>query len=183
MILNVVNFDIEGLKLFNIKSFKDNRGSFSEVFLSNIDIPEIKKKYVQENESISNYGVFRGMHFQKGKNSQSKLIRVVKGRVIDVICDLRKSSSTFKKSISLELFPNQMIFIPKGFAHGFLSLEEETILNYKSDNYYNYKSEAGFNLFDSDLNIKFPLKLEDITISEKDRLLPNLDNSYIYRNL
>ena len=85
------------------------------------------------------------MHLQKGNYSQSKLIRVVKGKVIDVICDLRKSSPSFKKNIFIELNPNQLLFLPKGLAHGFLSLDECTILNYKCDNYYNQSSESGFN--------------------------------------
>jgi len=183
MILETKNFEIEGLKLFDIKSFKDKRGFFSEVFQSKLDYPEFKIKYVQENESISSYGVFRGMHLQKGNDSQSKLIRVVKGKVIDVVCDLRKSSSTFKKNIFIELNTNQLLFVPKGLAHGFLSLEEGTILNYKCDNFYNYNSETGFNLFDSKIEIDFPLESDHIIMSTKDKSLPELDNSYIYEDL
>ena len=183
MILETKNFEISGVKLFSIKSYEDNRGSFSEVFLSKLDYPEFNIEYVQENESISNFGVFRGMHLQKGNHSQSKLIRVVKGKVIDVICDLRKSSSSFKKIIFIELNPDQLLFIPKGLAHGFLSLEEGTILNYKCDNFYNQSSESGFNLFKSKLEIDFPLLLDDISISIKDKSLPDLDNSYIYEEL
>jgi len=183
MILDTKNFEISGVKLFSIKSYEDNRGLFSEVFLSKLDYPEFKIEYIQENESISNFGVFRGMHFQKGNNSQSKLIRVIKGKVIDVICDLRKSSSTFKKNIFIELNTNQLLFVPKGLAHGFLSLEEGTILNYKCDNYYNYNSETGFNLFESKLEIDLPLESDDIILSNKDKSLPDLDNSYIYEDL
>ena len=183
MILDVKNLEISGVKLFSIKSYKDNRGTFSEVFPSKLDYPEFKMKYVQENESISNYGVFRGMHMQKGNNSQSKLIRVVKGKVIDVVCDLRKSSPSFKKNIFIKLYPNQLLFLPKGLAHGFLSLEENTVLNYKCDNYYNYNSESGFNLFKSNIDIELPLESDDIIMSFKDKSLPGLDNSYIYENL
>ena len=183
MILDTKNFEISGVKLFSIKSYKDNRGLFSEVFLSKLDYPEFKIEYVQENESISNFGVFRGMHLQKGNHSQSKLIRVVKGKVIDVICDLRKSSPTFKKIISIELIPNQLLFLPKGLAHGFLSLEEGTILNYKCDNYYNNDSESGFNLFKSKVEIDFPFKIDNLIISNKDKSLPALNNSYIYEEL
>ena len=180
MILDIKNFEISGVKLFSIKSYEDNRGSFSEVFLSKLDYPEFNIEYVQENESISNFGIFRGMHFQKGNYSQSKLIRVVKGKVIDVICDLRKSSPSFKKIIFIQLNLNQLLFLPKGLAHGFLSLEEDTILNYKCDNYYNQSSESGFNLFNSKVEIDFPLVLDDISLSIKDNSLPDLDNSYIY---
>ena len=183
MILDVKTFKIRGVKLFNMKLNQDYRGSFSEVFLSNLETPEFKIDFVQENESISNFGVFRGMHLQKGNHSQSKLIRVVKGKVIDVVCDLRKSSSSFKKNIFIELYPNQLLFLPKGLAHGFLSLEEGTILNYKCDNYYNNNSESGFNLFSSNIEINFPLKIDDIIMSNKDKSLPNLDNSYIYEEL
>ena len=183
MILETKSFEISGVKLFSIKSYKDNRGIFSEVFQTKLDHPEFKIEYVQENESFSNYGVFRGMHLQKGDNSQSKLIRVVKGKVIDVICDLRKSSPSFKKIIFIELNPNQLLFITKGLAHGFLSLEEGTILNYKCDNFFNQSSESGFNLFKSKVEIDFPLKSDDIIMSSKDKKLPAIDNSYIYKNL
>ena len=183
MILETKNFEISGVKLFSIKSFEDKRGVFSEVYLSKLDHPEFKIEYVQENESISNFGVFRGMHFQKGNHSQSKLIRVVKGKVIDVVCDLRKSSPSFKKIIFIKLNPNKLLFLPKGLAHGFLSLEESTILNYKCDNFYNQSSESGFNLFNSKVEIDFPLLKDDISMSIKDKSLPDLDNSYIYEEL
>ena len=183
MILDTKNFEILGVKLFSIKSYEDNRGLFSEVFLSKLDYPEFKIEYIQENESISNFGVFRGMHFQKGNHSQSKLIRVVRGKIIDVICDIRKSSPSFKKIIFIKLIPNQLLFLPKGLAHGFLSLEEGTILNYKCDNYYNQSSESGFNLFKSKIEIDFPIESDDIIMSYKDKSLPGLDTSYIYENL
>ena len=133
--------DVEGVKLFDIESHDDYRGSFKEVFISKSNIDEFNLTYIQENESISNLGVFRGMHFQKNNFSQSKLIRVVKGKVLDIICDLRKSSTTFKKIISIELDDKKILFLPKGIAHGFLSLEQ-TILNYKCDNIYNPKFES-----------------------------------------
>ena len=183
MILSTKNFEIVGVKLFSIKSHDDNRGKFSEVFLSKLDYPEFKIDYIQENESISNHGVFRGMHFQKGNYSQSKLIRVVKGKIIDVVCDLRKSSQSYKKLLFIKLDPNKVLFIPKGLAHGFLSLEEGTILNYKCDNYYNHNSETGFNLFESKIEVDFPIELNDIIMSTKDKSLPELDNSYIYEEL
>ena len=183
MISHIKNFDIPGVKLFNIKTFNDKRGLFSEVYLTKLDYPEFKIEYVQENESINNFGVFRGMHLQKGNCSQSKLIRVITGKVIDVICDLRMSSPTFKKIILIELNPNQLLFLPKGLAHGFLSLKEGTILNYKCDNFYNQSSESGFNLFKSKVEINFPLESDNIIMSIKDKTLPDLDNSYIYEEL
>ena len=183
MILNAKELDIRGVKLFELNPYLDKRGSFSEVFLTKSVYKEFNINYVQENESISKKNVFRGMHFQKGKYSQSKIIRVVKGKVIDVICDLRKSSKTFKKIMQLELDPYKLLFIPKGLAHGFFSLEEETILNYKCDEFYNSKYESGFNLLNSNLNIEFEIKNEDILISEKDKNLPVFDKSYIYEDL
>ena len=119
------------------------------------------------------------MHFQKGKFNQSKLIRVVKGNVIDVICDLRKSSKTFKKLLFIELKPQKILFLPKGIAHGFLSTEE-TILNYKCDNFYNPEYDSGFNLFNSNLKLKFNLDINKIITSEKDKLLPKLKESYFF---
>ena len=183
MILNSKELDIKGVKLFDLKLYKDERGSFSEVFLTNSVYKEFNINYVQENESISNKNIFRGMHFQKGKYSQSKMIRVVKGKIIDVICDLRKSSKTFRKIIQLELDPHKLLFIPKGLAHGFFSLEEGTILNYKCDKFFNSKYESGFNLLKSDLNVDLKIKKEDILISEKDKNLPVFDKSYIYEDL
>ena len=122
------------------------------------------------------------MHFQKDDYSQSKLLRVVKGKVIDFICDLRKSSSSFKKIIFIELNQNQILYIPKGLAHGFLSLEE-TIISYKCDNYYNKDFESGFNLFNSDISFDLPIDLDDIILSKKDKELPSLKNSYIFELL
>lgn len=183
MIVDTKSFEILGVKLFSIKSYSDNRGLFSEVYLSNLNFPEFKINYVQENESISNYGVFRGMHLQRGNYSQSKLVRVIKGKVIDVVCDLRKSSPSFKKKIFIELNTNQLLFLPKGLAHGFLSLEDGTIFNYKCDNYYNKYHESGFNLFKSDIKFNFPLKPKDIMMSDKDKSLPDLEKSYFYNKL
>ncbi len=183
MILNSKELDISGVKLFDLKLYKDERGSFSEVFLTKSLYKEFNINYVQENESISKKNVFRGMHFQKGKYSQSKMIRVVKGKVIDVICDLRKSSKTFKKIIQLELDPNKLLFVPKGLAHGFVSLEDNAILNYKCDNYYEPESESGFNLLKSNLDIDLKINKKNIIISDKDKVLPVLDNSYIFEDL
>ena len=183
MISTVKELEIKGVKLFSIKNYKDLRGNFSEVFLNNLDYKEFNLDYVQENESISKKNVFRGMHFQKGKYSQSKLIRVVKGRVIDFICDLRKSSKTFKKIIKIDLDPYKILFLPKGLAHGIFSLDEDTILNYKCDEIYNSNYESGFNLLNSDFIIDLKIEKKDILISDKDRDLPILDKSYIYKDL
>ena len=183
MILHSEDLPITGVKLFELKTYLDKRGSFSEVFLTNSVYKEFNINYVQENESRSKKNVFRGMHFQKGNCSQSKIIRVIKGKVIDFVFDLRRSSKTFKKIMQIELDPYKLLFLPKGLAHGFLSLEEDTILNYKCDNYYNKDLESGFNLFKSKIEINLPLKTDEIILSKKDSLLPHLDNSYVFEDL
>jgi len=177
MIIKSQNLHLGGPRLFTIKKYQDNRGSLSEVFLMNTNLPEFNINYVQENESVSKKGVFRGMHFQKGKYSQSKLIRVVKGKVTDFICDLRKSSKYFKKIIIVDLNPSKILFVPKGFAHGFLSLTENTILNYKCDNFYNPKYESGFNLFNSDIDINLNFN-SSLLMSDKDNNLPSIEKCY-----
>tara|TARA_Y100000588_G_scaffold362818_1_gene424880 strand:+ start:101 stop:652 length:552 start_codon:yes stop_codon:yes gene_type:complete len=174
---------INGLKLFTIKSYSDKRGRFSEVYMNNSKYKELNIKYLQENESVSKYGVFRGMHFQKGKYAQSKLVRVVKGRVLDFVYDLRKSSITFKKLISVELNAGNLLFVPKGLAHGFLSLDDETILNYKCDNYYYPSFDSGFNPFKSNLISNINFEKENIILSDKDKNLPSVDNTYIYKHI
>ena len=183
MILDSEILGINGVKKYTIKSYSDSRGEFSEVYVRKSEHKELKIKYIQENESISKIGVFRGMHFQKGKYAQSKLVRVVKGRVLDFVCDLRKSSNTFKKLLSIELNTNNLLFVPKGLAHGFLSLENETILNYKCDNYYYPTFDSGFNPFKTDLLSNINFKNDEIILSDKDKNLPSINNTYIFNNL
>ena len=130
MIIDVENLDIIGVKLFKINTYNDFRGSFIETHKNNTNHQEFNLNYVQENESKSKFGVFRGMHFQTGRHSQSKLIRVVEGKIVDFFCDLRKSSKTFGEINFVILKPNNISFLPKGMAHGFLSLDKNTIINY-----------------------------------------------------
>ncbi len=183
MILSTKVLDIKDVKLFNLNSYCDKRGSFLEVFKSNLDFKEFKLNYVQENESKSKYGVFRGMHFQKGIYSQAKLLRVVNGKILDFICDLREGSPTFKKIISIELTNENILFLPKGMAHGFLALEDDSIINYKCDNYYNPKYECGFNLFSSKLDLDLNFNKKDLIISKKDKKLKDLNQTYFFRNI
>lgn len=158
--------------------FNDERGSFFEAFnqkafreLSNLDI-----QFVQDNQSVSKKNVLRGLHLQLGEHSQSKLVRVIKGEVLDVCVDVRKGSKTFGKHISHKLSDknNHQLFIPKGCAHGFLVLSEEAIVNYKCDAFYNKASESGIIYNDSELNIDWSLSHENIILSEKDTKLPTL---------
>lgn len=163
--------DIEGVYIIEPRVFNDKRGYFFESwnkadFESHIG----KVDFVQDNESKSSYGVLRGLHYQKGDCSQAKLVRVIKGTVLDVAVDLRKSSPTFGKHVMVELSGDnkRQFFIPRGFAHGFLVLSDEAVFTYKVDNAYAPQSEASIRFDDPTLNIKWPLDPKDVLTSEKD---------------
>lgn len=162
---------------FTIKPnvFEDKRGSFFEAFNHKKFEEKIGSKvnFVQDNQSISQKGVLRGLHMQKGKFSQSKLVRVIKGKVLDVAVDIRANSSTFGEIFSIILSGdnNKQLFVPKGFLHGFSVLEEHTIVAYKCDNYYHKEAECGVIYNDEDLNIDWMLDEKEIIVSEKDRKL------------
>ena len=151
---------IEGPYLINSKIFRDERGYFFESWNKKSFEELINKKvdFVQDNQSNSNYGVFRGLHFQLNPKPQGKLVRVVKGKVFDIILDLRKGSNTYKSwvGIYLEDKIHQQLWIPEGFAHGFLSLEDNTILNYKTTDYWYKELERSLNFKDDSLNIILP---------------------------
>ena len=157
------------------KVFKDERGYFYESFNLKIfqELTGIKINFVQDNRSQSSIGVLRGLHFQKGIHEQAKLVSVIKGKVLDVVVDLRMKSSTFGKhfSIILDDKKHQQLFIPRGFAHGFLVLEDNTIFSYKCDNYYNKESESGIIFNDCDLAISWDFPFEKIILSNKDQSL------------
>jgi len=174
--------NIKGVYLITMPVHKDSRGLFTEVYNNQIiNTLNYKINWIQDNESISDKYVFRGLHFQIGSYSQSKLLRVPHGKILDVMIDLRKNSLTFKKHINLKLDSgNKILFIPKGIAHGFLSLAENTIVSYKCDNKYYPNKESGVNPFISNLNINWGVDLEKIKISEKDKIFPSLDESYIF---
>ena len=154
------------------KVFKDSRGEFFEAFNQKLfeEKTGLDVKFVQDNQSISLKGVVRGLHIQKGEYAQAKLVRVIQGRVLDVVVDVREKSDTFGKVFSIELSKeNQLqLFIPKGFLHGFSVLEDNTIVTYKCDNYYNKESEDGVIYNDPILNIDWKLKANEIILSEKD---------------
>lgn len=160
--------------------FDDGRGYFFESFnqqrfheKTGLDIT-----FVQDNESKSNRGVLRGLHFQKGEFAQAKLVRIIKGKALDVVVDIRKESPTFGKTFSLLLSEEnqKQLFLPRGFAHGFSVLEDDTIFSYKCDNYYNKASESGIIYNDPDLNIDWLLEGNEILLSEKDKELPNFNS-------
>jgi len=161
--------------------FEDKRGYFFESFnQDNFNkLIEDNINFVQDNESFSKKGVLRGLHYQKGKHAQSKLVRVVKGKVLDVALDIRENSPTFGKHIAVELSDKNKIqlFIPRGFAHGFIVLSDTAIFSYKCDNFYNKKAESGIIYNDSFLNINWELNDSQIIISSKDLVLPQFKSA------
>ena len=175
--MNVIKTDIEGVVIIEPTLYKDSRGYFFESYSQK----EFNEKvcpvnFVQDNESMSTYGVVRGLHFQKEPYAQSKLVRCVKGKVLDVVVDIRKDSPTFGKHISIELSEDnhKQLFIPKGFAHGFSVLSDIAIFQYKCDNFYNKESDSGIFLLDNDLNIDWKIPKDKMIISEKDLKYNNL---------
>lgn len=158
--------------------FPDERGFFFEsynqrLFLGN----HISATFVQDNQSFSSYGVIRGLHYQREPHAQSKLVRVLQGKILDVVVDLRAGSPAFGKSYSVELSAEnrKQIFIPKGFAHGFSVLSEVAEISYKCDQFYNKPSEAGIRYNDEKLSINWLIPPDKATISSKDAQLPNFD--------
>lgn len=157
------------------KVFEDERGLFFESYHQQKFEEAIGKvNFVQDNISISIKGVLRGLHFQVGSNAQAKLVSVLKGRVQDVVVDLRKNSKTFGQyhSVILDDIMKQQLFIPRGFAHGFLALSDKVIFSYKCDNYYNQSSESGIIFNDSTLKVDWEIPEDQLILSEKDQLLP-----------
>ena len=175
--MNVINTDIQGVVIVEPKVFGDHRGYFFESF-SEKDFAEAvgEVKFVQDNESKSSYGVLRGLHFQKPPHAQAKLVRVVKGHVLDIAVDLRKGSPTFGKHVAVELTEenHRQLFIPRGFAHGFVVLSDEAVFQYKCDNYYAPQSEGSVLWNDPDIGIQWGIPSEDVMLSEKDANAPLL---------
>lgn len=175
--MEIIKTDIEGLIIIKPQIFKDSRGYFFESFSQrefNEKVTPIQ--FVQDNESCSSYGVMRGLHFQKPPYSQSKLVRCVKGSVLDVAIDIRKGSPTYGKHVAIELSAENHLqfFIPKGFAHGFAVLSEEAIFQYKCDEFYTPQSEGGIQLMDESLGINWPISADDAILSDKDKKYPKL---------
>jgi len=160
---------IEDLLVIEPQLFKDERGFFYESYNKNKLDKIAKIIFVQDNESISGKGVVRGLHFQKPPFEQTKLVRCVNGKILDVVVDLRVSSKTYGKSYSIELSSknNKQLLVPKGFAHGFQVLSEAAIVSYKVDNYYNSKADSGIIWNDKDLSIGWNLEIKPI-LSDKD---------------
>ena len=180
--MKVTETHLKGCFIIEPTVFNDERGSFFESFHQKKfeEKTGLKVNFVQDNQSISQRGVLRGLHFQKGKFAQSKLVRVIKGSVLDVAVDLRKDSSTFGKHFSIILSEKNklQLFIPRGFAHGFVVLEDDTIFSYKCDNYYNKSAEGGVMYNDPYLNIDWMLEEDEIKLSVKDRKYKNFSTSF-----
>jgi len=185
--MEVFKTGIEGVFIIEPKVFGDNRGYFFESF----NAKEFAEKmgvdvtFVQDNESKSKYGVLRGMHFQLPPYTQSKLVRVVKGKVLDVVIDIRKGSPTFGKYEMCELTEenHRQFFVPKGMAHGFCVLSKEAIFQYKCDDFYHPGAEGAIAWDDSDIAIKWPVALNDEILSEKDKhhpLLKDFESPFIF---
>jgi dTDP-4-dehydrorhamnose 3,5-epimerase len=173
--MNIIKTDIEGLLVIEPRVFGDSRGYFFESYNTKAFEEAVGNvTFVQDNESKSSYGVVRGLHFQKPPYAQAKLVRVVKGRVMDVAVDLRKGSPTYGMHAAVELSEDnhRQLFIPRGFAHGFCVLSEEVIFQYKCDNYYAPESEGAIRWDDSDLGIEWGIPAEDVVLSDKDRNHP-----------
>jgi dTDP-4-dehydrorhamnose 3,5-epimerase len=168
--MKVLKTEISGVLILIPDVFEDNRGYFFESYNKTVfEKLGINEEFIQDNQSKSNKGVLRGMHFQNPPFAQSKLIRVIRGSVLDVIVDLRKNSTTFGKNFSLLIddIENKMLYIPVGFAHGFLTLEDNTIFSYKCSNTYNKEADDTLLWNDTDLNIVWNIK--NPIISEKDK--------------
>lgn len=169
--MEYIETDIKGVWIIEPKVFEDARGYFMEAWKKEEFEAHVGKvDFVQDNESKSSYGVLRGLHYQKGDSSQAKLVRVIKGRVLDVAVDIRKSSPTFGKHVMVELSETnkRQLFIPRGFAHGFLVLSDEAVFTYKVDNIYAPQQETSIRWNDEALGIKWPIDPKDVVTSEKD---------------
>ena len=158
--MNIISTKIEGVYLIKPKIFNDDRGSFFESFNMKVFQKETKQKinFVQDNQSVSSKNILRGLHFQKPPHAQAKLVRVIKGSVLDVVLDLRKKSKTYGEYILEELseYNNHQLFIPKGMAHGFLTLEDNTIFTYKCSEFYCKDAEDSIIWNDNSIGIKWP---------------------------
>ncbi len=174
-----LNTPIPDLKIFEPKVFGDSRGYFYECYNYNVfKEAGINNVFVQDNQSKSSKGVLRGLHYQTGEFAQAKLVRVVSGAVLDVAVDIREGSPTYGQHFSVELSAEnkRQLFVPRGFAHGFVVLSQEAEFFYKCDNFYSKAHEGGFRFDDTQLNINWRINASGLTLSEKDKNLPTFGN-------
>ena len=172
---------LQGCFILEPSIFEDERGIFIETFnKKNFNkITSLTTDFVQDNQSMSTRGVLRGLHYQKGAFAQAKLVRVVKGKVKDIVIDIRKESSTYGQhfSIILDAISHKQLFVPRGFAHGFITLSETSVFAYKCDNLYNKESEGGIIYNDATLDLDWHLPQEDLIVSSKDMELPSFEKA------
>lgn len=176
--MEVIKTDIEGVVIIEPRIFNDARGYFFESFSQREFEEKVRRvNFVQDNESMSAYGVMRGLHFQLPPFTQSKLVRCVKGRVLDVAVDIRKGSPTFGKHVAVELTEDnhRQFFVPRGFAHGFAVLSDVAVFQYKCDNFYAPQADSGISICDTSLGIDWMIPADKVILSEKDTKHPLLD--------
>ena len=175
--MDVIKTAIDGVVIIEPRIFGDARGYFFESFSQRefdekVAIPQYGKPiiFVQDNESMSSYGVMRGLHFQRPPFTQSKLVRCVKGKVLDIAVDIRKGSPTYGQHVAVELTEDnhRQFFVPRGFAHGFVVLSETAVFQYKCDEFYHPEADGGINIQDETLGIDWQIKMEEALLSEKD---------------
>lgn len=180
--MTVKETKLKGCFIIEPKIFKDARGYFQETFNQKTFQKLIGEtiSFVQDNESMSSKGVLRGLHYQRGSYAQAKLVRVIKGKALDIAVDLRKDSPTFGEHMAIELSEeNQLqVFLPRGFAHGFIVLEDQTLFSYKCDNYYNKAAESGIIYNDPTLRIDWQLPEDQFILSKKDQELPTFETLF-----
>ena len=186
--MEVIKTDIEGVVIIEPRIFKDSRGYFFESYSKREFDEKVRPiDFVQDNESMSTRGVMRGLHFQRPPFTQSKLVRCVKGRVLDVAVDIRKGSPTFGKHVAVELSEenHRQFFVPRGFAHGFAVLSHVAVFQYKCDNYYHPEADGGISIADTSLGIDWRIDPATAVLSEKDLkhpLLKNFDTPFDINN-
>ena len=173
--MEVIKTEIEGPVVLKPRVFTDARGYFYESYnKEEFDRLVYPVNFVQDNQSMSTFGVMRGLHFQRPPHAQAKLVRCIKGKVLDVAVDIRKDSPTYGKHVAVELSEENMLqfFIPRGFAHGFVVLSDVAVFQYKCDNFYAPEADGGISIVDDSLGIDWKIELEKAVLSEKDRKHP-----------
>ena len=184
--MEVIKTAIDGVVIIEPKVFKDQRGYFFESFSQREFEAKVRKiNFVQDNESMSSYGVMRGLHFQRPPYTQSKLVRCVKGKVLDVAVDIRKGSPTYGQHVAVELSEDnhRQFFVPRGFAHGFAVLSDTAVFQYKCDNFYAPQADGGISIKDKSLGIDWNIPTDMVILSEKDTLhscLKDFDSPFSY---
>ena len=176
--MNVIKTDIEGVVIIEPRVFSDARGYFFESYNKEVFDREVGRvDFVQDNESCSTRGVMRGLHFQRPPYAQAKLVRCVRGAVVDVAVDLRKGSPTYGRHVAVELTEenHRQFFIPRGFAHGFAVLSDVAVFQYKCDNYYHPEADGGISIVDPSLGIDWRMAIGEAILSDKDRQHPRLE--------